>query len=71
MAAATRLVITSVASRLVPSGARRLTSNSDWSSCGVKLMLTIRNIGTLENSTTTASAATMPRCAIDHSSMRV
>ena len=37
-ALAMRLVMTSVDSRLVPSGARRLISNSDWSSCGMKFL---------------------------------
>ena len=38
-ASAIRLAMTSVASRLVPSGARRLTSNSDWSSCGSEVLV--------------------------------
>ena len=66
-----RLAMTSVDSRLVPSGARRLTSNSDWSSCGMKFLLAIMNSGTLDSSTSTATPATMPRCAIAHSSSRV
>ena len=70
MAVVMRFAINCVASRLVPSGARTLTSNPDWSSCVMKVTLTNRKSGTLERSTSTASEATMPRCAIDQSSMR-
>ena len=70
-AAVMRLAINCVASRLVPSGARTLMSNPDWSSCGVKFTLTTRKIGTLEKSTSTASVAMTQRWAIDHSNMRV
>ena len=66
-----RLVSTSVDSRLVPSGARRLISNSDWSSCGMKFLFAIMKSGTLESSTSTATPATIERWAIDHSSRRV
>ena len=58
---AIRLAMISVASRLVPSGARSPTSNSDWSSFGMKFLLVIMNSGTLLSSTSTAMPATMPR----------
>ena len=67
---AIRFAMISVASRLVPSGARSPTSNSDWSSFGMKFLLAIMNSGTLLSSTSTATPATMPRCASDHCSVR-
>ena len=66
-----RFAITSVDSRLVPSGARRLISNSDWSSFGRKFLLATMNSGTLENRTSTATTATTARWLIAHSSIRV
>ena len=71
IAALIRLAMTFIAARLVPSGARRVTSNCDWSSSGVKFTAVILKSGTLEASTSTAPAATRPRCAIAHSSTRV
>ena len=71
MVLAMRFASTSVDSRLVPSSARRLTSNSDWSSCGMKFLFANMNSGTLESSTSTATAATIQRWIIDHSSSRV
>ncbi len=61
-----RLAMISVASRLVPSGARRPTSNSDWSSFGRKFLLATMNSGTLLSSTSTAMPAMIARCASDH-----
>ena len=58
---ATRLAISSVACRLVPSGARIPTSNSPWSSIGRKFLATTKNSGPLDRSTATAMPATMPR----------
>ena len=71
MAALIRLAITFIAARLVPSGARRVTSNCDWSSSGVKLTAVIRNSGTLDSSISTVATATRPRWRIAHSSSRV
>ena len=52
-----RFVITSVDSRLVPSGARRLISNSAWSSFGMKFLSATMNSGTLDSRTRTAKPA--------------
>ena len=56
-----RFAMISVASRLVPSGARRPTSNSDWSSSGRKFLFASMNSGTLLSSTSTAMPAITPR----------
>ena len=69
-AAATRLARTSVAARLVPSGARIVMSNCEVSSCGVKVTAVNWNSGMLERSTTRVPAATIPRWAMLHRSIR-
>ena len=66
-----RLVSTWVASRLVPSGARKEMSNSDWSSVGVKAFLTVMKSGMLDSSTRIARPLMITRCLIDHSRSRV
>ena len=71
MAAPSRLASTSIAARLVPSGARNVTSNCDWSSSGVKFTAVTRKSGMLDSSTSTVPTATRPRWAIAHSSRRV
>ena len=66
-----RFAMISVASMLVPSGARTPISNSDWSSLGRKFLFAIIISGTLLSRISTAPRATSPRWASDHPSSRL
>ena len=65
-----RLVMSSVDSRLVPSGARTATANSDSSSTGMKFFFTTTASGTLDRKISAAVTTTAFRCASAQSSSR-
>ncbi len=68
--AAIRVASRAVFSRLVPSGARTLTSNSDWSSSGMNVLFAAMNNGAVDSNTSSAPAITSRVCAIAQASMR-
>jgi hypothetical protein len=69
ISALTRVAITRVPSRLVPSGARMMSANCDSSSVGRKLMF-VRGRSTPSESIAPTQASTMAqRCAMDQRSI--